>query len=121
MAFSGQAVAVAEVGVLHAQLLSAAVHLFHKSALAPGDLLRQRHGRVVPRRHRYGFQQVMNGHLLPFRQEHLAAAHGGGVGGTGDHILQVQLPLFDSLYHQQHGHDLGHRRRFPLFVLCLLV
>ena len=121
MAFGGQAVAVAEVGVLHAQLLGATVHLFHKSALAPGNLLRQRYGCVVPRRHRHGFQQVMDGHLLPLRQKDLAAAHGGGVGGTGDHILQVQLPLFDGFHHQQHGHDLGHRCRFPLFVLCLLV
>ena len=121
MAFGGQTVAVAEVGVLHAQLLGATVHLFHKGALAPCDLLRQCHSCVIPRCHRHGFQQVMDGHLLPLRQEHLAAAHGGGVGGTGDHILQVQLPLLDGLHHQQHGHDLGHRRRFPLFVLCLLV
>ena len=63
----------------------------------------------------------MDGHLLPLRQKDLAAAHGGSIGGAGDPILQVQLPLFDGFHHQQHGHDLGHRCRFPLFVLRLLV
>ena len=103
----GEAGAVDEVGVVHAQTLGPVVHLLHEQLRHAGDLLRQRHRRVVAGGHANAFQQLLHGDLLALRQKNLTAAHAGGVGGHRDYVIVGQRAAVDGIHGQQQRHDLG--------------
>ena len=102
-----QAGAVDKMGVRHAQLRRPLIHLFHKSAFAPGQQLRHGAGAVVGGGHGNGFEHLTDGHLLPGFQINLAAPLGRRGLGGGDNIVVVDAPGVDGLHNQQHGHHLG--------------
>ena len=108
VARGGQPGAVDKGGVIHAQLPGPLVHPLHKGVLAARDVLGQGHGAVVGGHHCHRLYHVSDGHLLVFLQPDLAAPHGNGVGGGGDHIIPAQAARVDGLHHQQQGHHLCH-------------
>ena len=117
MALGGKACGIFKSGVVHPQLLGPLVHPLHKGVLTAGDLFRQRHGAVVGGDHTHRLEHVGDSHLLVFLQPDLAAAHGTGVGGGGDHRVVAQLSGVDGLHGQKNGHDFGDAGRLQLGVL----
>lgn len=73
--------AVDKVRVGHPECLRPRVHHGGKGALASGDVLRQRAGAVVCRRHDHGLEHLRQRKLLVLLQIDLTAALGGGRGG----------------------------------------
>ena len=119
MARRRQARGVLEGGVIHAQLPGPLVHALHKGLFAAGDLLCQGHGAVVGGDHADGLEHLVHRHLFVLLQPDLAAAHGAGVGGGGDHGVIAQLPAVNGLHGQQQRHDLGDTGGLPLGVFVL--
>ena len=107
MTLCRQAGAVDEVGVLHAQLTGAVVHLLHEQLRHPRHMLRQRHRRVVAGGYAHRLQQIVHRHLLTLRQKHLTATHPGGVSTDRHHVVLRDAAAVDGLHGQQHRHDLG--------------
>ena len=121
MALGGQAGAVEKGGVPHPQFLGPPVHLLHKGGLAPRQILRHSHGGVVARDHGDALHQLAHRHLLPLFQVDLGAAHAGGVGGDGDHVLLGDAAAVQGLEDEQQSHHLGDAGRFQLFMGRLFV
>ena len=119
MALRRQARGIYKVGVPHTQLHGTVVHLLDKQLCDSGHLLRQGHGCVVAAGDAYGLQKLLHADLLSLGQIHLAAAHRGGIGADGDHILIFQLPSVHGLHDQQERHDLGDAGRLQLLMLIL--
>ena len=111
VAVGGQTGAVQKVGMLHTQLLRPTVHPLHKGALTAGHCLPQCHRRIVSGGDCHRFEQIVHTHLLPLLQINLASAHPGGMGRGGHHGVRREQSGVHRLAHQQHRHNLGHRRR----------
>ena len=95
------------VGVVHAQLGGAAVHLLYKHGLAAADILSHRHGGIVGAAHTDGPQHFVQRELLAGLQPDLAAAHAVAVLTHGHDILFVRLARLQCLKGEQQGHYLG--------------
>ena len=114
-----QAGAVDKMGVRHAQLRGPPVHLLHEQLMYTGDLLRQRHRRVVAGGHAHRFQQLLHCDLFALRQIDLTAAHPGGRGTDCHHVVVADRAAVDGLHGQQQRHDLGDAGGLQLLMLVL--
>ena len=117
----GQAGAVLEHRVLHAQLRGPGVHFLHKGGLAARQVFRHGHRGVVARGHGDGLEHLVHGQLLSLLQEHLGAPHAGGVGGDGNHGVLGETAAVQGFLDEQKGHDLGDAGGLQGFVGVLLI
>ena len=67
----GEACAVDEVGVQHAEGAGAVIHLFHEQLRDTRNMLGESHGGVVARGDTQGFEKIIHGDLLSLGEEHL--------------------------------------------------
>ncbi len=116
MAWSGQAVAVDEIGVFHPQFRRPLVHLSHKRLFCARQMFGQRHGAVVGRRHGHRFQHFFHRHLLIFLQVNLASPLAGSPSGGRHRLVQRNLAAVQRLHHQQHSHHFGDAGRLPRLI-----
>ena len=113
LALGGQARAVDEVGVRHAQLRRPGVHLIHAQLLGAVHQLRQRHRSVVGRADDHALEQHIHRLHLAGVQQHLGAAHARGLFRDGHALIHGDAALFDGLQRQKDRHHLGDRRHRP--------
>ena len=117
----GQAGAVAENGVFHAQLGGAGVHSLHKGGFAACQMLGHGHAGVVAGGHGDGLEHIVDGERFTFLHVDLGPAHPGGVGGDSHHRVGGQRSVLQGLHDEQHGHDFRHagqlQRLFAVFFI----
>ena len=104
----GESGAVHKMGVCHSQGGGSLVHFLDKAFFRAGNKFRQSRGTVVGGNHRHALEHFVHGHLLPFLQPNLAAAHTGGMAAGGDGVSKGNFSPVYSLQHQQQGHNFGH-------------
>ena len=107
VALGGEAGAVDEVGVSHAQLTGPEVHLGNKGGLAAGKILGHGHSGVIAGDHSDALEQLGDGHLLPLLQVDLGTAHAGGISGDGHHVVPGNAAAVQGFHDEKQGHDLG--------------
>ena len=83
-------------------------------------MLGQGDGTVVARDHGDALNHLGDGHLLALLQVDLRAAHAGGVGRDGDHVIQGNAARVHRLHDQKQGHDLGDAGRLQLLMGVIL-
>ena len=110
---------VDEVGVVHAETPCAVVHLLHEQLRDAGDLFRQCHRGVVAGGDADALEKLLHGDALTLRQEHLTAAHAGGVGGDRHHVVVGECAAVDGVHGQKERHNLRNACRLQLLVLVL--
>ena len=121
MSLGRQTGAVDKDGVFHAQLRRSGVHLFHKGALAAGQVFRHGHTGVVAGGHGDGLEHVMDGERFPLLHVDLRASHTRRGGGDGDHGFLGDGALFQGLHDEEHGHYLGDAGQLQGIVGVLLI
>ena len=115
---------VEEMNAKAAQLGGFGVHLLHEGADAAGDVGAQHVAGLVGGVEHGAVEQVLHGQLHSRSNAGGAAVlrHAGeAVVLGGDHILQGDAPLVQSLQGQQGGHYLGEAGGGPLLVLVQLI
>ncbi len=120
----GQAVGVAEMGALTAQVLGLLVHPRHEGVDRPVDGLRQHVAALVGGGEHDAVEQLLHRQLLARLDAHVAAVgRDGGDGGFGggEDGVHGQLALVDGLQHQKTGEDLCYAGGVELLVDVLRV
>ena len=118
-----QAAGVYKMGVFAAQARCLFIHILHEGVHAAGNSFGQDVAGFVGRLDHYAVEQLFHGELFAhfdaggagIRREHV-----NGALGSGDGLIQCQLPFVDGLQHQKRRHTFGDAGRVQLFVGILI-
>ena len=120
----GQAVGVAEIGILAPQIPGLLIHAGHESGDGPVNGFRQHVAPLVGGGEHDAIEQLLHGQLLAHLDAHVAAVRGnlgdGGLAG-GEDLAFGESAVVNSLQHQQAGHDFGDAGGVEAVVDVLLI
>ena len=120
MAEIGPSRGILEDAVLQTQFVPTLGHFPGEGTLVTGQALGDDDTGVVARLHHHAPDQILDGNLILFLDEHLRPALAPGPGADGKPVLQGQPPVSQAFEDHIDGHELAHGRRGHGFIGVLL-